>query len=149
MVFMLLSSNSYAEDETYKAEALCSRVVTEVNIMIEWTKTVCIPTRGKKPGAYSFIIISAQPVFSADKSKKGWLLVVAASIGKNLNKIPLNAEELWLSDAYLTKSYVTHILPAHIAKSLQRQIKADQITLDMMYSEISKNLTRKAVSKKD
>jgi hypothetical protein len=146
---MLLSSVSIADDGIYKAEAFCSRVAAEVDLLIEWTETVCIPTKGRQPGAYSFLIISAQPVFSAEKSKKGWLLVVVGSVGKNLNKISVKADELWLSDVNLTKKHVTHVLPANIAQSLQRKIKADQISIDTMYIEISKNLTKKNVSKKE
>jgi hypothetical protein len=149
IILLLLQSLAIAQ-ETDKGAAICNQITTGINIIIDWTQTLCMSAKGKQPGTYSFVVISSKPVFSAEASKKAWLLIAVAIAGDVLNKnSSIKTEELWLSDANLTKNRVTHIMPAGVAKSLQRRIKADQITLDVMYSEISQNLTRKTFSDKE
>jgi hypothetical protein len=149
IILTMLPSLSTAQ-ENHKGAAICNQIAIEVNTVIDWTQTLCIAARGKQPGAYSFIVTSTQPVFSAEASKKAWLLMAVAFAGKNLNESPsVKAEELWLSDANLVKNRTAYILPARVAKLLQRQVKSDKITLDGMYSEVSKNLGRRAFSDKE
>ena len=76
------------------------------------------------------------------------MLVAVASIGKTLNEQPsVKADELWLSDANQMKSRVAYVLPASIAKSLQRQVYNGQLDLEGMYAAIKKNLVRKTIGK--
>ena len=83
-----------------------------------------------------------------EASKKGWLLVVVASIGKILNEQPsVKADEIWLSDTSLMKSRVAYVLSTALAKSLQRQVHNEQIDLEGMYAVIKKNLVQKTISK--
>jgi hypothetical protein len=46
------------------------------------------------------------------------------------------------------KSRTAYVMPAALAKSLQRRAKADQISLETMYAEISRNLTQKSIPKR-
>jgi hypothetical protein len=132
-----------------KGQAMCYQIEKAINALVDYTHTSCLPTNGKSPGSHSFVLISSQPVFSVEPSKKAWLLVAVAVVGNTLNKnTAIKAGELWLSDVYLTKNRVAHVMSASTAKSLQRRIKADQISLETMYSEILKNLTPRSVEKK-
>ena len=132
-----------------KGQALCYQIEKIVNALVDYTQTACVPSAGKSPGAFTFILISSKPVFASEASKKAWVLVAVAASGDALNKnASVKAEELWLSDANEMKSRTAYVMPAALAKSLQRRIKADQITLDTMYSEVSKNLSQRNIPKR-
>jgi hypothetical protein len=138
---------SAAAQSVEKGQSICYEVQNAVNGLVDYTQTSCLPSGGKA-GALSFIVISSQPVFSVEASKKGWVLVAVASIGKTLNEQPsVKADELWLSDANQMKSRVAYVLPASIAKSLQRQVYNGQLDLEGMYAAIKKNLVRKTIGK--
>jgi len=92
---------SVAAQSGEKGQSICYEVQNVVNALVDYTQTSCLPSRGKA-GALSFIVLSSQPVFSVEASKKAWLLVVVGAIGKSLNERPsVKADELWLSDANL------------------------------------------------
>ncbi len=130
-----------------RGQSICYEVQNAVNALVDYTQTSCLPSGGKA-GALSFIVLSSQPVFSVEASKKGWLLVAVASVGKTLNEQPsVKADELWLSDTNLMKSRVAHVFPAALAKSLQRQVYNGQIDLEGMYAAIKKNLVQKTIPK--
>ncbi len=80
-------SLSVAAQSVEKGQSICFDVHNTVNALVDYTQTSCLPSGGKA-GAISFIVLSSQPVFSVETSKKGWLLVVVASIGKTLNEQP-------------------------------------------------------------
>lgn len=130
-----------------KGQSICYEVQNAVNGLVNYTETSCFPTRGKAR-ALSFIIISSEPVFSAEASKKAWVLVTVASIGKSLNEQPsIRADELWLSDANQIRNRIAYVLPAALAKSLQRQIYSGTIDLEGMYAAIIGQMVRKNVSR--
>ena len=132
-----------------KGQAMCYQIEKTINALVDYTQTSCLPTGAKQKNAYSFILLSSQPVFSVEPSKKAWLLVAVAAVGDILNKSEsVKAEELWLSDVNLMKNRVAHVFPAPLSKSLQRRVKAGQLGVEAMYSEISKNLTQKSIPKK-
>lgn len=146
--FLLLPGIANAQS-TEKGQAMCYQIEKTINALVDYTQTSCLPTRGNLPGNYSFIVLSSQPIFSVEPSKKAWLLAAVAAVGEAMNKnASVKADEVWLSDGNLMKNRIAHVMSADTSKSLQRRIKADQITLDAMYSEISKNLTRKTIEKK-
>ena len=132
-----------------KGQSVCFQIGNMVNALVEYTQTSCVPTLSKTPGAYSFILMSSKPIFAVEASKKARLLVAVAASGDALNRNPsVRADELWLSDANEMKSRIAYVLPAALAKSLQLRAKANQITLDGMYSEISRNLVRREIPKR-
>lgn len=146
---LLLSPGIANSQSAERGQAMCYQIEKTVNALVDYTQTSCLPTGGRQQGTYSFVVLSSQPVFSVEPSKKAWLLVAVAAVGDVLNKnASVKAEELWLSDAILMKNRVAYLMPAGVAKSLQRRIKADQITLDTMYSEICKNLAQRTITKK-
>ena len=150
MIFAVLTTPMAAfSQSTETGQALCYQIEKMINALVDYTKTSCLPTAGKDKESHSFILLSSQPVFSGAASKKGWVLVAVAATSDALNKnASVKAEELWLSDANQMKSRTAYVIPAALAKSLQRKIKADQISLDTMYSEISKSMSQKSISKR-
>jgi hypothetical protein len=144
----LLWSLSAAAQSVKKGQSICYEVQNAVNALVDYTQTSCLPGGGKA-GALSFIVVSSKPVFSVEASKKGWLLVAVASVGKTLNEQPLvRIDGLWLSDSNLMKSRVAYCFPASLARSLQRRVYNGQIDLEGMYAAIKKNLVQKTIPKK-
>jgi hypothetical protein len=136
-----------AGEPLHAGQALCYQIEKTVNALVEFTQTSCIPARGKVKGGVSFILVSSKPVLSLDAARKGWIVVAVAAVGQALNRSPsVKGEEIWLSDYELTKKRTAYALPASLAKTLQREIKADKINQDEMYSAISQNLREKVVS---
>jgi hypothetical protein len=122
--------------------ALCYQIERNVNVMIDFTNTSCIPAGGKG-GALSFILNSSRPVFSVEKAKMGWLLAAIAATGAVLNdNKSAPVDEILMSDIALMKQRIWYRISADTAKSLQRRVKADQIDLETMYAEISKSMSR-------
>lgn len=146
---MLLSAATPAVSQNLDAgQAICYEVERAINALADFTSTTCIPAAGKKPGTLGFILISTKPVFSTEASKKAWLLVVTGAVGKSLNDRPtIAADELLVSDFANTKRYTAYALPAAVARSAQRRVRNDQLSLDGMYSEIQRNLTRRDFKK--
>lgn len=143
-LFWCLSATAQSVE---KGQSVCYEVENAVNALVDYTQTKCLPTGGKA-GALSFIVISSEPVFSVEASKKAWVLVAVASIGKTMNNQPsVKVDELWLSDVNQMKGRVAHVIPMSLAKSLQRQAYDGQIDLDGMYAAIKKNLVQKTVAK--
>lgn len=99
-----------------KGQAMCYQIEKTINALVDYTQTSCLPTGAKQKNAYSFILLSSQPVFSIEPSKKAWLLVAVAAVGDILNKSEsVKADELWLSDVNLMKNRVAHVFPAPLA----------------------------------
>jgi hypothetical protein len=143
-IISLWSMSSLAQSAD-QGQAICYEVQNTVNALVNYTETKCIPV-AKETEAISFIVISSEPVFSRETSKKAWVLVVVASIGKSLNQRPrVKTNELWLSDINQMKSRVSYAIPVSVAKTLQRQIVNDKLDLDEMYSIIKKRLIRKVI----
>lgn len=148
VVVFFWSSVSFAQSAE-KGMALCYQIQNSVNALVDFTHTSCLPSAGNTPGSYSFIVVSSQPIFSVDASKKAWLIVAIAAIGDSLNKqLSVSADELWLSDATLMKTRIAHVFPASLAKSLQSRVKSGQMDLEEMYGEIKRNIVQKTIQKK-
>ena len=131
-----------------RGQAFCYQIEKLVNGLVDYTQTSCFPAASSGK-SYSFVLVSSQPVFSVEESKKGWLLVAVAAVGDTFNKNPsVKAGELWLSDAARMKDRNAYVMNASVAASLQRRVKADQIDLEGMYSEIVRNLKLKTIPKR-
>jgi hypothetical protein len=141
-------SVSVAAQSLDKGQAICYEAQNMVNGLVDYTNTTCIPSL-TSTGALSFIFLSSQPVFSSESSKKAWLLVVVASVGKIFNEqSSLKAGDLVVSDANQMKNRVAYTITVSTAKSLQRQVYSGQLGLEGMYTAISKSLVRKDIPKK-
>ena len=127
-------------------QAICDGVQGYVNMLVDYTKTTCIPADASDD-TFNFLVLSSEPIFSVKDSKKAWLVAVVLSIGKAMNDQPdVKAGELYVADANL-KTNVAYFLPVDLAKSLQKEVSAGQMKLEAMYEEIQRNLVRKALPK--
>ena len=127
-------------------QAICDGVQGYVNMLVDYTKTTCIPADASDD-TFNFLVLSSEPIFSVKDSKKAWLVAVILSIGKAMNDQPdVKAGELYVADANL-KTNVAYFLPVELAKSLQKAVSAGQMKLGAMYEEIQRNLVRKALPK--
>jgi hypothetical protein len=121
-------------------QAICTEVQGYVNMLVDYTKTACSPA-GASEGPFSFVVLSSEPIFSVEATRKPWLLAVVLSIGKAMNDQPdTQPGELYLADA---KARVAYFLPINIVKSLQNAVATGQMKLGTMYEEIQKALGRK------
>jgi hypothetical protein len=128
-------------------QSICYEAEKSINGLVDYTNTTCLPSAGKA-GALGFLVISDEPVFSNAASKKGWVIVVVGAIGKALNSRPkVKVDELWMSDLNQTKNRIAYTIPLSLAKSLQRRIYNDEITLEQFYADVQKNMVRKPVPK--
>jgi hypothetical protein len=145
MVATVLCSTTATADP---ADALCHNVRQSVDTVADFTKTICFPAAGRSKSTSSFTLISEKPVFSNEKSKKVWLIVVCGAVGSELNKRgAVTADELWLSDVDHTKRRIAFVVSAQACKSLQARVYSNEISLEKMYSELSTRLVRREVGK--
>lgn len=134
-----------AGDFEDKGKAFCYELEKNINYLVDYTRTACIPTRGAG-SQHSFILISEQPVFSVEVSKQGWVLGIVDVAGSLMNQdSSLKVDQLVLSDVNQMKKRVAYAMPATLAKSLQRRAKADQLTFEQLLTESMAGLKRQSV----
>lgn len=127
------------------ASSLCNNIAKNINLVADFTNTLCIPAKGRQTGFVSFTILSEKPVFGTPSEEK-WLLVAVAAAGLALNNDPsTNAEELCLSDTNLVTEGKYYVINAARAKSLQQQISGGTITLEQMSSALTQSLILKTI----
>ena len=68
-----------------KGQSACFQIEKIVNAIVDYTQTTCVPIVATSTRTNSFILISSQPVFSVEASKKAWLIVAVAATGDVLN----------------------------------------------------------------
>jgi hypothetical protein len=99
-------------------------------------------------GRIDLILISSQPVFSVEVSKKAWLMVVAGSVGKVMGEhAQMELEEIWVSDTRLIAKRRAFKFPAVLAQKLQHEAKGGEITLEQLYDQLDGALESVAVPK--
>ena len=124
-----------ADAQALEAIRICNKMERQINLLIEYTKTLCVPAQGRN--GVSFIFISQEPVFSSEASKKYWLLVVAATFGATFNANTMKSDEVAFADSSMMKNRLAFRMPAKTARTLQRRVKNYEITLDSMYEQIT------------
>jgi len=126
--------------------ALCYSIQNTINaIMGEHTHTACVPVSSRVAGdGLALGVIASKPVFFAEATKKAWLIVAALGTGHVLNTEGPGAsvDVIMFADSALVAHGYGYFVPASVVKSLQRRVKADQITLDAAYSELLARMTR-------
>ena len=137
--------------EDARAIAACADIEGMIDGLVDYTDTKCLPAAVAASAGASFIIISEEPVFSADASKKGWLLASLGAVGFVLNeKRPsFKADEVIFSDVQRMKARSGHVIKASVLKSLQRRVKAGQLSLEAAYTEMLKAMRPMTVPKRN
>jgi hypothetical protein len=131
----------FSADETLQAMGVCHQIESNINALVDYTTTKCFPGSGEKRSAIGLILIADKPIFSVEPSKKAWLLVAIAAVGKFMNDHPnIEIEKIFLSDANLMKTRKGFSFRAIFAKVLQKKVYDDQFDLEEMYRQINLEL---------
>lgn len=122
--------------------AACGAAAKNINVLADFTITSCVPARSDTGPGVSFLVVGQTVFFREENRKQAWLLLVCAALGSRLNEDKkLVAHEIWLGDAALVGSRSALRIPAETCKSLQREMKADAITLPQMYQRMQAQMT--------
>lgn len=137
----MLAAPARAEDRAQKA---CEAIEDRINALAPFTSTFCTPAGGKRPGSYSFILVSQATVLGDEDRRKLWLVLSVAAAGSVLNEDPgLAVEDLSLADSQtLARDRTTWTLPAALAKQLQQRMRRGEIDADGMHAAIEKGLRK-------
>ena len=142
IAFAAMSANAEPVDQ------FCQSVASNIDALASTFRTSCMPTAGGKPGVNSALLIADAPVFGSERSKKAFLVVACVAAGSEMkrnSRVRLN--ELWFSDVERTKQRVAYSLPAAECKSLQAQVHAGKISIEVMYTRMESKLVRRDVGK--
>lgn len=138
--------NPDGKELSLKAEGLCAEVTRYLNALVDYTDTTCLPAASSNTGRIDLILISSQPLFSVEPSKKGWLIGVAGVVGKVMSDhTQMKLEEIWVTDTRLIAKRRAFKFPAALAQKLQRETKGGEITLEQLYDQLSGALKGVAV----
>jgi hypothetical protein len=123
-------------DRSLIAMGLCSQMERLVNALMDYASTERVPNISD-PKSTSFIFIVDKPIFSVEASKKAWMLVVIAAVGKTLNdNSSYSADQILLAELSMAKEKKYYATRASLGKSLQHKASIGQINLDTMWSEV-------------
>jgi len=123
------------------AMGLCSEMEPLINTLIDYSYTKCLPNITGAKGT-TFIFITEKPIFAAEASKKAWVIVVVAAVGKTLNDKPsYRADKIFFADVSMAKDKSYYTVSAALAKSLQHKVYSGQMSAEAMWGQISAALT--------
>lgn len=126
---------AYTPAEERAAKAICVQASKNINTLADFTRTDCTPA--KDGDALSLIFVSLDLVFASERYKKAYLVVFVGAVGAALNANPktkiVNASFM---DKHLGRQKLYFTISSKDAARLQREIKADRISLDDFYSGI-------------
>lgn len=132
-------------DEALEASGLCYKIQNFINALATYTDTLCIPALGQ-PGV-TFLLLSKEPIFSVEASKKAWLVVTVGAVGKVMNMHhTVKASEVYVSDMKLMKNRQGFKYPVDLAKRLQRQAAEEPLQLDELYGQLNSALAPADIS---
>ena len=129
------AASAYTPAEERAAQAICAQAAKNINTLADFTRTDCTPA--KDGDALSLIFISLDPVFANERSKKAYLLVFVGAVGAALNANPkARITTASFMDKHLGQKRTYFTISAKEAARLQREIKADRLTLYGFYNGI-------------
>ena len=134
-VFVVPETLAYTAAEQKAAKAICAQAVENINILANFTSTTCMfAPHGDGLG---LIFVSADNIFGNESLKMPYLSVLVAAAGKAVRDNPKGRIiSVGFMDSYLAKKKIYFTISAKEAVRLQREIKADRITLDSYYKGI-------------
>lgn len=146
LIGLFLPSPAISDDSATIAAGHCYEMSNNINGLVDFTETKCIPSQDNK--GVSFIFISSKPILSVDKAKKPWLLTVVGAVGYTLNQHPkYKTDKIIFTDTNIVRERKGYFLSSKIVKDLQKNIKADKINIETMYKSIINNLRPYTVNK--
>ena len=92
-------------------------------------------------------LLSKEPIFSGEASKKAWLVVTVGAVGKVMNMHhTIKASEVYVSDMNLMKNRHGFKYPVDLAKRLQQQAAEEQLEIDEFYRQLNRALVAADIS---
>jgi hypothetical protein len=144
----LLASTWHSAAQSADVERFCIRTAQNIDTLASTFRTTCLPTAGQKPGFNSALFIANAPIFSAEKSKKAFLVVACVAAGGEMNKTAgYKLSELWFTDVDNAKREIAFSVPAGECKVMQSQVHAGKLSLDDMYARLNTKLTQRTKGK--
>jgi hypothetical protein len=132
-------------DEALEASGLCYKIQNFINALANYTDTLCIPALGQQ--GVTFLLLSKEPIFSGEASKKAWLVVTVGAVGKVMNMHrTIKASEVYVSDMNLMKNRQGFKYPVDLAKRLQQQAAEEQLEIDDFYTQLNRALVPADIS---
>jgi hypothetical protein len=132
-------------DEALEASGLCYKIQNFINALAHYTDTLCIPALGQQ--GVTFLLLSKEPIFSVEASKKAWLVVTVGAVGNVMNlHHTVKASEVYVSDMNLMKNRQGFKYPVDLAKRLQRQAAEERLELDEFYGQLNRALAPADIS---
>ena len=132
-------------DEALEASGLCYKIQNFINALAKYTDTLCIPALGQQ--GVTFLLLSKEPIFSVEASKKAWLVVTVGAVGKVMNMHQtIKASEVYVSDMNLMKNRLGFKYPVDLAKRLQQQAAEAQLEIDEFYGQLNRALASADIS---
>lgn len=145
-ILICISNHSVAGSTEEAAQRICVRASKSINILADFTHTDCMVT--KDEGGFTLIFVSLDPIFTSDKTKKPFLMVLIGAIGAELNAKPNSRiTSIGFMDKELGKKRTYFLIPAKDVAHLQKAISSDQINLENFYSGILASGSIHAVKK--
>ena len=132
-------------DEALEASGLCYKIQNFINALAHYTDTLCIPALGEH--GVTFLLLSKEPIFSIEASRKAWLVVTVGAVGNVMNlHHTVKALEVYVSDMNLMKNRQGFKYPVDLAKRLQRQAAEERLELDELYGQLNSDLAPADIS---
>ena len=145
-LFVLIPFLMAGQQLAASRQAICDGVQGYANMLVDYTKTACVPT-DSSGDTFTFLVLSSEPILAVKDPAKAWLIAVVLSLGNAMNGHPeAKAGELYVADANM-ETNGAYSLSIDLAKSLQKEVAAGRLELGAMYDEIQKNLVRTKLPK--
>ena len=120
-------------------ERHCADLAAKMELMVgEMTSTSCIAT--PSAAGWTFALVAAESVFLVETARKPYLLSSVGVFGLIFNHNRTKTEALVITDWVSMNQGRGWRLESALARRLQREVKAGQLTLDQMYAALLRNL---------
>jgi len=147
LINLFLTVMPLPADESVETAGLCRQIENLINALAHDTRTQCIPTSDH--GALSFVLISEKPIFSAEASRKAWLIVTVGAVANVMKGHPnIKGSDVLVSDTNMMRNRRGYKYPIALAETLQQQTKAHQIGLEELYQQLNVALTTTPIPRK-
>jgi hypothetical protein len=130
------AKTEFTKEQALIAMGLCTEMVQRINIIVDYSETKCIPSLATT--GTNFIFVTEKPLFLIETSRKAWMLVVVAAVGKALSdNSSYHADKIFVADVDMAKEKKFYVMSATLAVHLQRDVFVGKITGEEMWSQIS------------
>ncbi len=131
-----------------EANRIAGEMMKNINSLVDFTVTMCVPSTGRTPGSFSMVIFTKDPLLHIESSKKAWLLTVVAVAGQACGQHPeFRMDQVILADSTYIKQHKGLFAEAARCQFLQTEVKGGRMTMEKLYEEILGALVEKKIEK--